>query len=498
MSALIHILLSEIRGAVRLGRIILPVLLMSVALPSFARAKKELVPNEYDLTIEHSVLAKAANNVVVLLQITAKENVPPMQSIVVIPVLEDTVNHHEIHFPEIFINSRNQQIYFDRYLYGDYPNAVAMRKRKGVDLSFDYLRSVKYEPWMANAVLKLRKQTCACSNPKDKSEVIIASLSGDEVPVINLYPVYLLPPADKRMKVREEQGSAFLCFELDKTEIKPNFMTNPIELQKIFNSMNLVKNDSDVTVSRLMIDGYASPDGPEKHNLELSEQRTEALKEYLEKANIHTGVRIDAKGHGENWDDLKEYLQNNTNIPQRNKLINITNNSRTADEKERQMRTEASEGFAFLLENVFPLLRCTKYRVIYTVRPFTIEESERVFETHPVNLSLNEIYRLADKYADEQERYYSIMRTAYLLYPDDSFINLTMSCLAIIRGEADVAADHLKKVDDCPEKSMNEGLVAYLKGDLNKAVMLVERARRYGVVGADKQLEEFEKLSLPK
>ena len=79
-------------------------------------------------------------------------------------------------YPLIFINSRNQQIYFERYLHEEYHNALALRKKNGVDLDIDYLRSVKYEPWMDRAVLKLRKQSCACDNMKDRGVMTIASL----------------------------------------------------------------------------------------------------------------------------------------------------------------------------------------------------------------------------------------------------------------------------------------------------------------------------------
>jgi hypothetical protein len=110
---------------------------------------------------------------------------------------------------------------------------------------------------------------------------------------------------------------------------------------------------------------------------------------------------------------------------------------------------------------------------------------------------LNEIYRLADKYSDNEQKYYSIIRKAYLLYPNDSYINLTMAYLSLKKGEADEAAEYLSKVNQCPQKTMNEGLVAYLQGDLNKAIQLVEQARAQGVAEATRQLEEFKKSESP-
>ena len=84
-----------------------------------------------------------------------------------------------------------------------------------------------------------------------------------------------------------------------------------------------------------------------------------------------------------------------------------------------------------------------------------------------------------------------------MLYPNDSYINLTMAYLAIKKGEADEASEYLSKVSDCPEKMLNEGIVAYLKNDLENAVRLVEEAQKKGVKEAAVQLEEFSKIKKP-
>ena len=446
---------------------------------------------DYVMKVNRSTLAVVDSNVVVSLQMTAIQDVPATQSVVLIPELEDTVTQRSVVLPMIFLNRSNQQIYFERYLKEEYPDAVALHKKRGENLDIDYLRTVKYEPWMENAVLKLLKQSCACNKQKNRGELLLASFNKKK-PEIQLFPIYLLPPADNSQKVREESGSAYLCFEVNKWDIKPDYMTNPVELQKIFNSLNMVKNDSDVTIRKMTIEGYASPEGPNDHNLMLSERRTEALKNYMNMT--HSAIKIESSGKGENWDGFVKYLTTHPNTPQRDRLLSIARSNRTPDEKEQQMRKEAPEGFLYVVRNAFPSLRCTNYTVVYTVRPFTIEESERVFETRPVNLSLNEIYRLADKYSSNEEKYYSIIRKASLIYPNDSYINLTMAFLAIKRGAADEAAEYLSKVKACPEKTLNEGIVAYMKGDMGRAMKLVQEAARKGLSQASQQLKEFEKI----
>jgi hypothetical protein len=454
----------------------------------------ETKPMKYDylLKINSSAIAVVDSNVVVSLQMTALQDVPTAQSVILSPELIDTTTNRQVDFPLIFINSRNQHIYYNRELKDEYPDAMELLKKKGKNLKIDYLRSVKYEPWMKNAVLKVRKLSCACNRMKDRGEEFLDGFE-KEKPEIKLFPVYLLPPADKGDKVREEKGSAYLCYVVNKWDILPNYMDNPVELQKIYNSVNYVKSDSDVTITRMTIEGYASPEGSYSHNVMLSENRTQALKDYLKKTGIAKDVRMVASGKGENWQGFLEYLNKNYDIPQRSILLRIANSSISEDEKEKRMRAEAPQGYKYCLDNCFPSLRCTNYTVVYTVRPFTLEESERIFETRPINLSLNEIYRLADKYASNETKYYEIIRKAYLLYPNDSYINLTMAYLAIKKGEADEAAGYLEKVNDCPEKTLNEGLVAYLKGDFEKANLLVQKAQEQGLAEANQQMEEFNK-----
>lgn len=475
---------------------ILLMLLVFLSAIVYAKDKKQKDNTkvyDYVMKVNRSTLAVVDSNVVVSLQMTAIQDVPATQSVVLIPELEDTVTQRSVVLPMIFLNSSNQQIYFDRYLKEEYPDALALHKKRGENLDIDYLRTVKYEPWMENAVLKLLKQSCACNKQKNRGELLLASFNKKK-PEIQLFPIYLLPPADNSQKVREESGSAYLCFEVNKWDIKPDYLTNPVELQKIFNSVNMVKSDSDVTIRKMTFEGYASPEGPNDRNLVLSQNRTEALKNYVAMTHFTKGIKVESSGKGENWEGFIQYLRNHPNTPQRDRLLAIALSNKTPDEKEQQMRKETPEGFLYAVRNAFPSLRCTNYTVVYTVRPFTLEESERVFETRPVNLNLNEIYRLADKYASNEEKYYSIIRKASLIYPNDSYINLTMAFLAIKRGAADEAAEYLSKVKACPEKTLNEGIVAYMKGDMGRAMKLVQEAARKGLSQASQQLKEFEKI----
>ena len=476
-------------------KILFTLLILARAIMMLAQqpATRQISPTmDYVIKVEDATIKEMGGKVVVALNLNAIQDVPARQSVVLVPELVDTLTGRSFSFPYIYINSRNQQIFFDRELKKIFPDAEAAQKKKGKNLAISYLRYAEYEEWMRNSVLKLQKMSCGCNVFNKRGSEYLCSFTNEQ-PVIKLYPVFRIPKPET-VKTRQEKGSAYLCYRINRTEIDPAYMTNPQELQKINNTIHLVKNDPNVEIQDMSIVGYASPEGEENRNMQLSVDRTESLRQYLNAKGIISSSKVKASSNGENWKGFVAYLNSHFEVPHRSTLLSIATSQAGQDEKEALMKKRAAEGFNYCLKHCFPSLRCTEYAVTYIVRAFTLEESEKIFETRPINLSLNEIYMLAGKYSDNHQKYMSIMRKAYLLFPKDECINLTMAYLSIERGLAEDAEEYLKKVSDCPEKTMNMSLVYYLKGDMDNAIRLAQAARQQGVKEAERQLEEYSKI----
>lgn len=447
---------------------------------------------DYIVKVENASIQEVGGKVVVSLKLNAFQDVPARQSVVLVPELVDTFRNRSVAFPAIFINSRNQQIFFERELKKHFPDALAVRKQKGDPLPISYLRYAEYEDWMLNSVLRLQKMSCGCNVYSNRGTSYLCPFVNEE-PVVALHPVFKIP-LPEQVKTRQEKGTALLHFRTAKTDIDPTYMGNEQELQKINNTIHFVKSDPNVKIQHLSIVGYASPEGEQGRNMRLSIDRTAALRKYIDARGLMAAKHIDIASQGENWKGFMEYLNNHPEIPEHTELLAIANQNIDQDAKERLMRKKAAKGFLYCLRNCFPSLRSTEYTVTYVVRPFTVEESEQIFETRPINLSLNEIYRLAEKYAQQPEKYNAIMRKAYLLFPKDEYINLTMAYLAIQQQRPDEAEEYLKKVSDCPEKTLNLGLVHFLHGEIEEAIRLTEEAQKQGVKEAAEQLEELKKI----
>lgn len=88
-------------------------------------------------------------------------------------------------------------------------------------------------------------------------------------------------PVTEKVKNREIQVECFLDFEVNKVDIRPEYMNNPVELTKIHTAIDDLKSDKSIEVQRLEIIGYASPEGTLAVNKRLSEGRAMALRRYL-------------------------------------------------------------------------------------------------------------------------------------------------------------------------------------------------------------------------
>ena len=156
--------------------------------------------------------------------------------------------------------------------------ARSLQRKNGSQQSMHYLQSVPFEKWMNHATLSLIEKSCGCGIPGEEAFTCIAHLHPQPVPIPQL--VFLTPQVEA-LKTRTEKGCAFIDFPVNDVIIHETYSNNATELNKIVQTIDAIKNDTNVTITHISIHGYASPDGPYKLNERLSRERTQALKEYV-------------------------------------------------------------------------------------------------------------------------------------------------------------------------------------------------------------------------
>ena len=304
------------------------------------------------------------------------------------------------------------------------------------------------------------------------------ALNFAEPVVIDPMLVYV-KPAPEEVKARHLDGSAYLDFPVNQITIHPDYRNNSVELRKIQQTVEAVKNDPYATITSLSIKGYASPEGTYKGNAYLAENRAKALLNYVKDRYDLSGVDLSVDFEPEDWEGLEAAIEEG-NLPDKEELLAIIRADEPADWDAREWKLKALNGgtsYKILLRDVYPALRHSDYRVNYNIRNFSVDEAKQIIQSDPSKLSLNEMFLVAETYETGSEPFNEVFEVAVRMYPDDPVSNLNAAISAVNTRQLDKAKRYLVKANDCPEKQLAEASILMLEGKLAEAKTLLEKLR---------------------
>jgi hypothetical protein len=289
------------------------------------------------------------------------------------------------------------------------------------------------------------------------------------MPVVEPYKpdyhlAYLEPKAEQE-KARNLKGQAYLDFVVNKTDIRRDYRRNAEELRKVEETINVVRQDPNITITHIGIHGYASPEGSYASNARLAESRAQAFKDYVQQLIDVPARLFSVESTPEDWEGLERALEKNGDA----QVLAIVHSDAKPDEKERQLKTRYPAQWKQLLADVFPALRHSDYTVSYTIRPFTIDEAKEIIRQKPQQLSLNEMFLVANTYTPGSQDFNEVFETAVRMYPDDETANLNAAVIALQKNDLQAAERYLKKAGNSPQALNARGVLAVRSGDKQAA-----------------------------
>lgn len=420
----------------------------------------------------------------------SKLDVKNNRSVHLVPVLKNGADSLEL--SPVGIYSRGRYVNYLRrgesvfenlgekvYKEGEQPNTIT------------YATTVPYEPWMDGSEVVMYRKTCGCCQDILGEES--ASLGGFEIPVFDPALIYIMPEAEM-MKQRELSGSAYIDFVVSRTDINPEYRNNKEELSKITATIDSIKNDSDIKVKNIFLKGFASPESLYDNNERLAKGRTESLKEYVRNLYSFAEEMIKTDYEPENWGDLKTFIEA-SDMSNKAEILAVLKENVDPDKKEWKIKTTWPKDYKYLLDNCYPALRKTDYRIEYTIKDFTdIDQIVEVFRKSPNKLSLNELYIASTAFEPGSEDYDAVFETAVKMYPSDPVANLNAANVALAEGKYKDARKYLEKAGDSAEADYARGLYSMAVGDYDKAEAILKEARSNGITEAAQMLEQCAKL----
>ena len=372
----------------------------------------------------------------------------------------------------IIVNGRVRHIQYQRLERAeDFPNEIEIRRENGTEQTLDYHARVPFTDWMNKSEVVMVCDLCGCgweSLQNDRSSLFPVNLVHEPVvPAV----LYITPLAE--VKVREKSGSAYLDFPVNQTVIRPDYRRNSTELAAIDATIQSVEDDPNATITKVTIKGYASPEGSYANNQRLAEGRSNALLEYVKKLHDFGDAEFSVSSEPEDWEGLEKRIESSS-IADKEEWLAIIRDSEPADLDRKEWKLKQLPSYREVLNTIYPALRHSDYTVEYHIRNFTTDEAREMLYKDPSQLSLEEMYRVAQTYEVGNESYNEVFEIAVRLYPDDPVSNLNAANTALLNRNTTAARRYLAKAAEGPEKRLAEGVASWLEGDTDKARSIFE------------------------
>ena len=409
------------------------------------------------------------------------------------PILRSKDGTQQQRMKSFLVTGRVQDIIFERDgidpLYVD--NCQLVRRDKDEPQRISYTDVVDKAPWHKGAEVWLECDLCGCGDTLKSDRALLGRLKSDPV----FFFTDIVPPVVK--KERNLHGTAFINFVVNKWEMKPDYMDNRRELRKITDTLDVMTADPNISVKLIKIHGWASPESPYEHNRMLATNRAQSLTDYVRRAyNLPASVFAKPEATPENWVGLREAVEQLSVdvLPNRADILAIIDdNTLEPDPKEWRIKTKYPQDYQYLLRNVYPHLRRSDYEITFEYKEFTLDEVKEIYKTKPYQLSVRELWDVANTFEPGSDDYNRAIQTAVNLYPESEEAAVNLANIALRQNDV-LKAETLLQHGGDSAAAENARAILYMKqGRLADAEAALRRAQAKGldVTGNLQALQEM-------
>lgn len=143
----------------------------------------------------------------------------------------------------------------------------------------------------------------------------------------------------------KDSNALFVFFELDSTILKRDFAGNDIILDSIVHIVTALRQDTLTAMRMIQIVGFASFEGPTRHNNELAGARADALKQYIQTHVDVPDSLFEVNNGGEGWAEITWMLEQ-SDYQQKDNVLKIIREEPNPAKREQRIR-RLNNGWVF-------------------------------------------------------------------------------------------------------------------------------------------------------
>ena len=353
---------------------------------------------------------------------------------------------------------------------------------------FTYTDVVAYQPSMENSELTVSGVVFKKGKEKDQFGPEKIADATIVTPFLVQNDQRVLIGADEFRRVTEEVQVAQINYLKNMSNVRPaELKEDDIKALEAF--MAAAQENPKIAPKAIKILAYASPEGEEGRNNELSTARSESGKkataDLSKKAKNEFGqadASYDLQAKGEDWAGFKAELEK-SEMPEdeKNLVLRVLSMYSDPAQREKEMRNMAKT-FDFLEKNVLPQLRRSQINVVYDLTGYSDEELTALAKSNPDTLTVEELLFSATLTEDLNEKL-RIYTEVERLYASDWRGFNNVGYVLFLQGKTDEAKAKFEKANglkENPQSLNNLGVIAHIGGDREKAKELYGQAMGAG------------------
>lgn len=265
-----------------------------------------------------------------------------------------------------------------------------------------------------------------------------------------------------------------IMYDVNSAKVKKSELSSE-SIKKMTEALKALQNNERVTLKGTQIISYASPEGGEKLNADLSDDRAETAEAAWKK--LKTGLESEGaqiKSVGQDWEGFKEAVEK-SDIQDKDLILRVLSMYSDPAVRESEIKN-ISQIFTELKKEVFPELRRARFITSSEFKNFTDEELKAMAKNEVDALDEPAILHLAtlSDNLDVKAAFYEAAIGKF-----DSQIGLyNLACTYLKSGDADKAEELLNDMKDGNDKDVinAKGVCKLLQGDIEGANSLFEKA----------------------
>ncbi len=310
---------------------------------------------------------------------------------------------------------------------------------------YSYSAKVPLKRWMKSANLGIRRHLVGCACETDLHYENLAEgvvlFEEPQMPARRI-PNYVLADASRIWDMGQDHLE--IIFKVSKIDIDPTVFNNEVVFGKILAAVDKIFTNPAYKMDKIVVAGYASPEGKPGFNNWLGYNRALALVKYILTNRPQYNLTMDnfqIINGDENWVGLKDRLLQ-SDMKNKDKVLAIIDDSKLKGQQ-KKARIKALDGgktWKKMLDEIYPHLRSAEYLAVY----FDSTEDKAVDIINEANAKIR-----AGEYAEALEHVMPVQK-------DPRACN-TIGVALMMQGEFEKAMPWFEKAleGNCPSAQQN-------------------------------------------